>query len=416
RPIRKALVLGAGTGNDVAVLLQGGAEEVHAVEIDPEIVRMGREFHPNNPYADPRVTVHIGDARSFLNETKEEFDVITFGTLDSMTRLSALSNVRLDNFVYTRESLEAAKARLTSDGGVILYFMVGQQYIADHLAAMLAVTFGTMPRIHTGDYYLFNAAFMAGPAFTDVDLDPDGLVTNLAGLEDRIPTDDWPYLYLRERGVSPFYLSIMAMIAFIGILATLSVSKEMREGLRKGRGVDVEMFLYGFAFLLIETKFVTAMNLLWGATWLTSAVVFGSILAVILAGTVLTQLRPIPWQIAGVGLVLALLVAYALPLRFLLSTSPGIRLGLSVLFVGTPILFASICFAARFKVRPAADLAFGWNLLGAVMGGLAEFFSMWLGAKALTLVAIVAYLGAFLAFLRGATGGAPREGTDPAGA
>lgn len=31
-----------------------------------------------------------------------------------------------------------------------------------------------------------------------------------------------------------------------------------------------------------------------------------------------------------------------------------------------------MCFAARFRTRPAADLAFGWNLLGAVLGGLTE--------------------------------------------
>jgi hypothetical protein len=67
-----------------------------------------------------------------------------------------------------------------------------------------------------------------------------------------------------------------------------------------------------------------------------------------------------------------------------------------VLLVGTPVLFASFCFAERFKARPAADLAFGWNLLGAVLGGLTEFFSMTLGFRALTLVAVAAYLGALL--------------------
>ena len=93
------------------------------------------------------------------------------------------------------------------------------------------------------------------------------------------------------------------------------------------------MVLYGFAFLLIETRFVTAMSLLWGATWLTSAVVFGSILAVILMGTILRELKPIRWPIAAVGLVLTLLVSYALPLRMLLSTSPTVRLALSLLWV-----------------------------------------------------------------------------------
>jgi len=42
------LILGAGAGNDVAGALRGGAREVHAVEIDPEILRLA-ELHPERP-------------------------------------------------------------------------------------------------------------------------------------------------------------------------------------------------------------------------------------------------------------------------------------------------------------------------------------------------------------------------------
>lgn len=398
RPIRKALVLGAGTGNDVAVLLDEGAQEVHAVEIDPVILELGRLHHANDPYADPRVVVHNTDARSFLNETDETFDVITFGTLDSMTRLSALSNVRLDNFVYTREALAAARERLSDDGGMILYFLVGEQYIADHLLTMLANVFGRIPDMHRGGYSLFNTIFMAGPAYegATVPAPADAWYLNDELVEAAAPSDDWPYLYLPQRGVTGFYYSMMALLAGLAVVTVLLGSGQMRRSVLSGKGIDVEMFLYGFAFLLIETKFVTAMNLLWGATWLTSAVVFGSILLTILAGTILMELKPLPWPVAGAGLVLALLVVYALPLDVLLRTSPASRLGLSMLYVGAPILFASLCFAARFKAREAADVAFGWNLLGAVLGGLAEFFSMSVGFSALTLVATAAYLLAFL--------------------
>ena len=108
------------------------------------------------------------------------------------------------------------------------------------------------------------------------------------------------------------------------------------------------------------------------------------------------ELRPVPWAWAATGLVLALFATYLVPTEALVGRSTAVRLMLSVLMVGGPIFFASVCFALRFRVRPAADIAFGWNLLGAVAGGLLEFFSMSLGLKALTLIAIVAYLGAFL--------------------
>ncbi len=99
-----------------------------------------------------------------------------------------------------------------------------------------------------------------------------------------------------------------------------------------------------------------------------------------------------------------MLVTYWVPTEALVGRTAPVRLLLSVLLVGGPIFFASVCFALRFRARPAADIAFGWNLLGAVAGGLVEFFSMSLGLKALTLIAVVAYLTAFL--IRSRTSGA----------
>ena len=40
-----------------------------ALEIDPEIIDIGRRLHPSHPYADPRVIIHNTDARSFLEQT-----------------------------------------------------------------------------------------------------------------------------------------------------------------------------------------------------------------------------------------------------------------------------------------------------------------------------------------------------------
>jgi hypothetical protein len=100
------------------------------------------------------------------------------------------------------------------------------------------------------------------------------------------------------------------------------------------------------------------------------------------------------------GLIVSLLVVYALPTQMLLVSSLVVRLALSVAFVGAPIFFAAACFALLFRERSPAGTAFGWNLLGAVAGGLLEFTSMAVGLKALLLVALAAYLGATLAHLR----------------
>ncbi len=174
-----------------------------------------------------------------------------------------------------------------------------------------------------------------------------------------------------------------------------------------GVKMDKEMFLFGLAFLLLETRSVTVMNLAWGATWLTSAVVFGSILATILTATILYQLRPIPWDIGMGGLILSLLICYAFPTKLLLNINPAAKLGCSLFFVGTPVFFASLCFAALFGKRAEAGVAFGWNLLGAVAGGLLEFLSMFTGLRNLLLLALVAYLLAAIIHLQSSPGREP---------
>jgi spermidine synthase len=396
RPLGRVLVLGAGTGNDVSVLLDEGAEEIDAVEIDPVILDIGQNHHPDRPYSSPRVRVINTDARSYMNTCRKKYDLIVFGTLDSQTRLSALSNVRLDNFVYTRESMLAARNLLTPDGGMVLYFMVATGYIDLHLFGLLASVFDGLPVIQKGNFYLFNRIFMVGPAFTHLQTaTPEQAQELLDAVVARveIPTDDWPYLYLSSRGVSGFYLSLLLILAGLAVAGVFLFSREMRTtGLRR-QGTDLEMFLFGVAFLLMETKFVTSMNLVWGATWLTSSVVFGSILAMILLATVITKLKPMNWWIAFGGLIITLLAVYFIPIRHMLVQQPALKLILSVLFVGCPVFFASVCFALRFRERKAANLAFGWNLLGAVVGGLLEFFSMLVGLSALTLFAVAAYLG-----------------------
>jgi spermidine synthase len=118
--IDTALVVGAGSGNDLSVLLMRGAKYIDAVEIDPMIAEIGSDVHPMQPYADPRVHLHVNDARAFLRTTQKKYDLIVFGTLDSQTLLSGMSSVRLDNYVYTVESFRAARAALAPGGSLFV--------------------------------------------------------------------------------------------------------------------------------------------------------------------------------------------------------------------------------------------------------------------------------------------------------
>jgi hypothetical protein len=395
-------------GNDVAALLDAGVPEVHVVEIDPVILELGRKYHPSRPYDDPRVILHNDDARLFLERTPLRFDLIVFGTLDSMTRLSALSNVRLDNFVYTEESLKAARARLTEQGGVALMFMVANERITAHLFAILDHAFGEPPLIHRRNYGLFNTLFLAGPGFSHLRKNPSLHHFKLEAARKQLlaPSDDWPYLYLDGTAIPVFYLKIAGVVLITTLLFFITLSARVRHDLSSGR-IDWEMLTFGAAFLLVETSMVTEMNLLFGTLWRTNAIVFCSILFALLASTLFSAWRRVDARWALIGVTLSLVAVAYLPLRRLAPAGDISRILYAAFVCGLPVFCAGFAFADRFAARTDAERAFGWNIIGAVLGGLLEFLTMLLGLHALFLVGAVLYLLLLMSLLRSrATGDA----------
>jgi hypothetical protein len=395
RSLDTVLVVGAGTGNDLALLLQHGAKYIDAVEIDPVIADIGAAVHYQQPYADPRVHRHIDDARAFLRKTPRKYDAIVFGTLDSQTLLSGMSSVRLDNYVYTKESFAAAHARLKDSGTLIVYHLSGDPYIAAKIYQMVGDAFGTPPGVF-GDYMnLFNYTFVAGNVTHPVPAAPDSVMRKL-----RTPYpeahDDWPYLYLRGRTLPGHYgvalISLLLIAAtFVGIAGGPSIV----------RGVDGAMFFMGAGFLLVETKSVTEMSLLFGSTWTVNLLVFSSILAMVLLANVWVRRRPpASTRPLFIGLFAALAVAYAVPASSLLWLGTAGQWLLGGVMVALPIFFASMIFSTLLgqRVEPARALAY--NLLGAIVGGVLEYSSMILGIKALYLVAAALYMAAMVLVMR----------------
>ena len=108
----RVLVVGSGAGNDVPAALQHGASQVDAIEIDPLISTLGVRLNPDRPYSSPKVHLINNDARNFMRQSREKYDIIIFGALDSHTEFSGYSNIRVDNYVYTEESFRDAKRLL----------------------------------------------------------------------------------------------------------------------------------------------------------------------------------------------------------------------------------------------------------------------------------------------------------------
>jgi spermidine synthase len=84
------LVIGAGSGNDLAHALRFGASQIDAVEIDLVIQDIGRHFHPDSPYQDARVFPHLDDGRHFLRTTEHKYDLVVYALVDSLILHSGL--------------------------------------------------------------------------------------------------------------------------------------------------------------------------------------------------------------------------------------------------------------------------------------------------------------------------------------
>ena len=388
-----ALVVGAGTGNDIAILLAMGVKHIDAVEIDPVIARIGRASHPLRPYDDPRVHLTITDARAYLRSPPHHYDLITFGTLDSQTLLGGMSSVRLDNYVYTQESFRAARAALRPGGSLVLYHLSGLWFIAARLYQNLDAAFDAPPRVLAASTYLFNYTFVAGAAATGATLVPadDPLRMKL-----KLSTDDWPFPYLRGRRLPMHYAVGLGAVLVLGAaFVTLGAGKA---ALAKP---NWPLFLIGTGFLLLETKGITTMSLLFGSTWTVNAAVIASILAVALVAALATDRgRAPPMGVALAALTVLLVGSVLLNPAMLVSVSPLMRWGVAALYVGLPILFASFIFSTAYarQSNPTAALAF--NILGAVAGGVLEYSSMALGLDALNWIVLGAYGGALLLLRR----------------
>ena len=139
------LIVGAGTGTDVAVSLSEGAKHVDAVEIDPRILQIGEQLHPDRPYDDPRVTTIIDDARAFLERTDKKYDLILFALPDSLTLVSGQSSLRLESYLFTQEAMERARSHLKPDGAFAMYNYYWESWLVDRQAGTLAAAYGHAP-------------------------------------------------------------------------------------------------------------------------------------------------------------------------------------------------------------------------------------------------------------------------------
>jgi spermidine synthase len=402
-PRGRAVIIGAGTGNDVQAALRNGYASVGSVEIDPRIVELGRRLHPEKPYDDPRVFVVVDDGRAFFEQYRgEPFDVIDYGLVDSHAMFTALSTLRLDNYLYTEEGLRAAWRHLKPDGVLAVNFSVmGGPWLRDRIYRTLALATQMRPVLVEHEFQS-GALFVAAREpmrlhWARASPFPVSFAPPPSARSARTTSDDWPFLYLRP-GVVPWgYLLVLGSIV---AGATVLIIGVQGPAARRDK-FDWTLFLMGAAFLLIETRGVTSLSLLFGSTWVVNSAVFtGVLLMALLANVFVARFRPSSTLVPFLLLLLSVLFVWSVDITAL-NRLPVLARGL---LGGTlnalPVAFAGVVVSILLVRSASMASALGANLLGSVMGGCLEYLSMYAGLRALVLLALALYLGALALHLR----------------
>ncbi|HYH00773.1 MAG TPA: hypothetical protein VD837_16695 [Terriglobales bacterium] len=395
RRFHKVLVLGAGPGNDVAAALRHGASSVDGVEIDPTIFEIGRRLHPERPYDSPNAQVYVDDARAFLrNPSHNGYDLIVFGALDSHTVFTSMSSLRLDNYVYTVECFREALARLNPDGVIAVTFYFYKDWQLERVFNAVWKANGTRPvMVRSLGALSNNFVILAGPGAAPNSLRHNSYVTSqnadgVAGSGKVEPTtDDWPFLYLRKRGLPLEYISPLLLLLTISFIVVRRATR------LTARAVHLPMFFMGVGFMLIETKLIAQMGLLTGTTWVVNTLVISAVLVMILLATIATAKGWIrSMRLAFAGLFLGLLTDWVLRMNTLtLVQNSTFNVVLITLALAVPVLFAAVLYARLFQESASPSHALGWNLFGGMVGGVLEYASTALGMNSLNLLGLVAY-------------------------
>lgn len=402
------LIVGAGAGNDAAAALRNGARQVDAVEIDPVIYSLGERLHPEQPYSSPKVRKTLNDARAFLRQAQEKYDLIMFGTLDSHTQFSDYSNMRIDNYVYTEEAFREAKRLLKTEGVLVVRFGVREPWtwMGQRFYAMLDGIFGRPPIV-------FDAPVLGAlsPATVFITSQSTSLWTRaqepeLAALIAKYPphfplqlrgaptttTDDWPYVYHRSRSIPRTYLTVASILLGMAVLLVGWVIEPRQAS-------TWHFFFLGAGFLLLEAQLVSRLALYFGTTWLVNCVALTALLLMlVLANLYVARRRPSRLGPYYVLLVACLLVNYFFPWEGLHYGAQTVGVLLSVAY-SFPVFFAGVVFTETFRRCERKSNAFGANIVGAVAGGLAQNISFIIGMKGVLLVAALFYVSASLCSL-----------------
>ena len=297
-----------------------------------------------------------------MRKTHRTYDLVSYAVVDSLVLHSGYSSLRLESFLFTEQAFRDIKQKLKPNGVFAMYNIYRQGWVVARLAKMAEKVFGTKPlvlslpyqaeitpEVNQGnhltlllvgpspssrldailakferegffwvnekpkwneDVNAFGSAPPEVPGAEAKDWQKIGLAeVDTSGVK-WLPTDDWPFLYLREPTIPALNLRWMLVVVILS-LALLSCSSRYAR-----RDLTGKCSSSAAGFMLLETKGVVQMALLFGSTWIVNSIIFFAILVMILLSNLFVlwfQPRR-RWTLYYTLLIAALLINYLVPM------------------------------------------------------------------------------------------------------
>jgi len=228
----RILLIGGGTGGSLQEILKYPRTAVDYVELDPEIIRLSREFLPQDgqaALADVRVHIFLEDGRHFLERARQKYDLVILNLPEPAT-------AQINRF-YTQEFFRKVKAKLDPKGIFSFRVPSAENYVSPELREFLSTLYVTMKKVF--------AEAVVVPGDTNIFLASDSPLTlEVPDLARRIET-----LHLQTRFVTSEMLPAR--------LNPIRVNR-LKENIESGLGhinSDLSPICYFFNSVLWSTQF-----------------------------------------------------------------------------------------------------------------------------------------------------------------
>jgi hypothetical protein len=124
RPRGEYAIIGPGGGVDVQRAVGNGSPSVTGIEINPiianDIMRGRFADYTYHLYEIPEVNIHVSDGRSFIRDSREQYDVVQMTLVDTWASTAAGAFALSENNLYTVEAFREYFEHLEPDGMIAI--------------------------------------------------------------------------------------------------------------------------------------------------------------------------------------------------------------------------------------------------------------------------------------------------------